>query len=141
MRGAGPGDEADGASGRETRRTGTAGRGRGGRGAGSGDKADGAPGRETRQMGTAGRETRQMGTAGRGRGGRGTGPGDKADGDAGPGTRRTGRRDSLPFRLISAVWVEIYIRRLWESLPFSRFFSLLGRDLRPAALGISTFFG
>ena len=131
MRGAGPGDEADGASGRETRRTGTAGRGRGGRGAGSGDKADGAPGRETRQMGTAGR----------GRGGRGTGPGDKADGDAGPGTRRTGRRDSLPFRLISAVWVEIYIRRLWESLPFSRFFSLLGRDLRPAALGISTFFG
>ena len=131
MRGAGPGDEADGASGRETRRTGTAGRGRGGRGAGAGDKAAGAPGRETRQMGTAGG----------GRGGRGTGPGDKADGDAGPGTRRTGRRDSLPFRLISAVWVEIYIRRLWESLPFSRFFSLLGRDLRPAALGISTFFG
>ena len=131
MRGAGPGDEADGASGRETRRTGTAGRGRGGRGAGSGDKADGAPGRETRQMGTAGR----------GRGGRGTGPGDKADGDAGPGTRRTGRRDSLPFRLISAVWVEIYIRRLWESLPFSADFRCLGRDLHPAALGISTFFG
>ena len=103
MRGARPGDEADGD-------------------AGPGDEADGD-----------------------------AGPGDEADGDGGPGTRRTGRRvgrqgrrgrrDSLPFRLISAVWVEIYTRRLWESLPFSRFFSLLGRDLRPAALGISTFFG
>ena len=33
------------------------------------------------------------------------------------------------------------IRRLWESLPFSAVFRLLGRDLHPAALGISTFFG
>ena len=60
---AGPGDEADGAPGRETRQTGRR-VGRQGRwGRRAGDEADGAPGRETRQMGTPGR----------GRGGRGAG--------------------------------------------------------------------
>ena len=44
-----------------------------------------------------------------------------------------------PFRPIFAFWVEIYIRRLLESLPFSAGFSCLGRDLHPAAAGISTF--
>ena len=142
--GAGPGDEADGRGtlGREDEADGADGR-RGGRegDAGPGDEADGRRGgREARRAWAPGRETRRTGA-----------PGREADGDGGPGTRRTGRRvgrqgrrgrrDSLPFRLISAVWVEIYTRRLWESLPFSRFFSLLGRDLRPAALGISTFFG
>ena len=39
----------------------------------------------------------------------------------------------------STVWVEIYDRRLLESLPFSRDFCLLGRDSRMAVLGISTF--
>ena len=78
--------------------------------AGPGDEADGAPGRETRQTGTPGRET-----------------------------RRTGHRESLPFRPIFAFWVEIYDRQLWESLPFSTDYRLLGRDLHPVALGISTF--
>lgn len=49
--------------------------------------------------------------------------------------------ESLPFRQISAIWVEKFDRRLQESLPFSAGFRCLGRDLRPAELGISTFFG
>ena len=60
---------------------------------------------------------------------RGTGPGDEADGSAGPGDEVDGSAgpgdevDGAPG--IST---------------FSADFRLLGRDLRPAALGISTFF-
>ena len=54
---------------------------------------------------------------------------------------RTGGCGNLyPFSGISAFWVEIYDRRLQESLPFFREFRLLGRDFRAAATGISTFF-
>ena len=45
-----------------------------------------------------------------------------------------------PFRSISAIWVEICDRGNLESLPFSPILRYLGRDLRTAALGISTFF-
>ena len=45
-----------------------------------------------------------------------------------------------PFRRFYAIWVEICDRRNLESLPFSADFRYLGRDLRPAATGISTFF-
>ena len=48
-------------------------------------------------------------------------------------------QESLPFWPISAVWVEISGRRHLESLPFSADFRCLGRDIRQAALGISTF--
>ena len=41
--------------------------------------------------------------------------------------------ESLPFRQVFAVWVEIPGRRNWDSLPFSAVFRCLGRDLRPAA--------
>ncbi len=51
---------------------------------------------------------------------RGAGPGDEADGSAGPGDEADGAPGISTF---SAV------------------FRLLGRDLHPAALGISTFFG
>ena len=52
-----------------------------------------------------------------------------------------GRRGlgSLPFRLISAFWVEISNRQLQESLPFRPVFPDLGRDFQPAATGFSTF--
>ena len=60
----------------------------------------------------------------------GAGPGDETDGSAGPGDEADGGAGNLYlFRLISAVWVEIYIRRLLESLPFSADFRCLGRDL------------
>lgn len=49
-------------------------------------------------------------------------------------------QESLPFCTISAVWVEICERRLLESLPFSTDFRCLGREIRPAATGISTLF-
>lgn len=44
-----------------------------------------------------------------------------------------------PFRSISAIWVEICDRGNWESLPFSADFRCLGREIQPAATGISTF--
>ena len=47
--------------------------------------------------------------------------------------------ESLPFRLIFAVWVEICGRGHWESLPFSADFRCLGRDFPKADLGNSTF--
>ena len=52
-----------------------------------------------------------------------------------------GTGNLYPFRQVFAVWVEIYDRRLPESLPFSADFHLLGRDFQPAATGISTLFG
>ena len=48
--------------------------------------------------------------------------------------------EPLPFRQISAFWVEIHEWRLRDSLPFSPVSHLLGRDFRTAATGISTFF-
>lgn len=60
---------------------------------------------------------------------RGAGPGDEANGDAGPGDKADGDAGS---------------RDEADGAPgistFSADFRLLGRDLRPAALGISTFF-
>lgn len=47
--------------------------------------------------------------------------------------------ESLPFRPIFAVWVEISGRWDLESLPFSADFHCLGRDIRTVALGNSTF--
>ncbi|OKZ37578.1 MAG: hypothetical protein BHV86_03675 [Eshraghiella crossota] len=44
-----------------------------------------------------------------------------------------------PFRLFSAVWVEISQKQARESLPFSADFHCLGRDMRTATMGISTF--
>ena len=61
--------------------------------------------------------------------------------DLGRDFRPTATGNLYPFRQISAVWVEIYIRRHWDSLPFSAGFRCLGRDLHPAATGISTLFG
>ena len=59
----------------------------------------------------------------------GAGSGDESDGGAWPGDEADGSAGMLYlFRLIIAFWVEIYIRRLWDSLPFSADFRLLGRD-------------
>ena len=50
-----------------------------------------------------------------------------------------GYRNLYLFPGFSAFWVEISNRWLWESLPFSPVFRLLGRDFRTGELGISTF--
>ena len=112
MRGAGPGDEADGSAGPGDEADGDA---------GPGDEADGA-----RRAGRRGERERRAGR----RGGRGTGNLYLFRLIFAVWVEIYERRllESLPFRVILAVWVEIYDRRLWESLPFSADFRCLGRD-------------